>query len=69
VVFSSRTRQGAGISTGGTKIGVTGSETHRETEIVQGEATIMSKQKSCGVVVACSLLVAFALAQGAAAQT
>jgi hypothetical protein len=29
----------------------------------------MSKQESCGVVVACSLLVAFVLAQGAAAQT
>ncbi len=29
----------------------------------------MSKQKNCGVVVACSLLAAFALARGAAAQT
>jgi hypothetical protein len=53
VVFSSRTWQGAGISAGGTKIGVTGSETRTaKTEIEQGEATIMSKQKSCGVVVA-----------------
>jgi hypothetical protein len=70
VVSPSRTCQGAGISTGGTKISVTGSETRNgETEIEQGEATIMSKKKSCGVVVVCSLLVAFALAQGAAAQT
>jgi hypothetical protein len=46
VVAPSRTWQGADISSGGTKIGVTGAET----EIEQGEATIMSKQKSCGVV-------------------
>jgi hypothetical protein len=71
VVPPMRTWQGAGIFTGGTKIGVTGSETRTaklrlgKVKQQQGEATIMSKQKSCGVVVACSLLVAFALAQGA----
>ncbi len=56
VVPPSRTWQGAGISTFGTKIGVTGSETRTAKLRLQGEATIMSKQKSCGVVVACSLL-------------
>jgi hypothetical protein len=36
VVAPSRTWQGAGISSGGTKIGVTGGETRSETEIEQG---------------------------------
>ena len=70
VVSPSRAWQGAGISTGGTKISVTGSETRTaKLRFEQGEATVMSKQKNCGVVVACSLLAAFALAPGAAAQT
>src|SRR6267142_1606416 len=54
VVPPSRTWQGAGISTGGTKIRVTGSETRTaKLRFEQGEATVMSKQKNCGVVVAC----------------
>jgi hypothetical protein len=70
VVSPSRAWQGAGISTGGTKIGVTGSETRTaKLRFEQGEATVMSKQKNCGVVVACSLLAPFALAPAAAAQT
>jgi hypothetical protein len=45
--------QGAGISTGSTKIGVTGSETRmRETELEHSEAVTSSNQEICGVVVA-----------------
>ena len=59
VGLASRTWQGAGISSGDTKIGVTDAETPGETEISM-EATIMSHQKGYRVVVACALLVAFA---------
>ena len=49
----SRTWQGAGLSTGSTKIGVTCSETRMgETEIEQGGAMTPSNEETCGVVVA-----------------
>jgi hypothetical protein len=63
VVRPRRRWQGAGVSTGDTKIGITGANGHRETETERGEGTVMSKRKICGVVVACALLVAFPLAQ------
>jgi hypothetical protein len=44
----SRTRQGAGISTGSTKIGVIGSATlHGEAEIEPGEAATPGSQEIC----------------------
>jgi hypothetical protein len=55
VVSPSRAWQGAGISTGGTKISVTGSETRTaKLRFEQGEATVMSKQKNCGGVLPAS---------------
>jgi hypothetical protein len=47
----SRTRQGAGISTGSTKIGVTGSATlHGEAEIEPSEAATPGSQEICEAV-------------------
>jgi hypothetical protein len=61
----SRTRQGAGISTGSTKIGVIGSATlHGEAEIEPGEAATPRSQEICDVVLVRPVM-AFDIQEGA----
>jgi hypothetical protein len=61
----SRTRQGAGISTGSTKIGLIGSATlHGEAEIEPGEVATPGSQEICDVVLVRPVM-AFDIQEGA----